>query len=119
MSQPRKPTRQGYVDALIELAAQMPELVVLDADVAKATKTCDFEQEYPHRFFNCGAAEQNELSVAAGGCGTAAGSDTAGSDPARVVAARRGTVLVGIHTEALRWHGIMGAVWRPSIIRSA
>ena len=66
MSQPRKPTRQGYVDALIELAAQMPELVVLDADVAKATKTCDFEQEYPHRFFNCGAAEQNELSVAAG-----------------------------------------------------
>jgi transketolase len=66
MSPPRKQTRQGYVDALIELAPQMPELVVLDADVAKATKTCDFEKQFPERFFNCGAAEQNELSVAAG-----------------------------------------------------
>jgi transketolase len=61
-----KHTRQGYVDALIELASRMPELVVLDADVAKATKTCDFEKRFPERFFNCGAAEQNELSVAAG-----------------------------------------------------
>jgi transketolase len=61
-----KQTRQGYVDALIELAPQMPEIVVLDADVAKATKTCDFEQHFPARFFNCGTAEQNELSVAAG-----------------------------------------------------
>ena len=61
-----KQTRQGYVDALIELAPQMPALVVLDADVAKATKTCDFEKLFPQRFFNCGAAEQNELSVAAG-----------------------------------------------------
>ena len=61
-----KQTRQGYVDALIELAPQMPELLVLDADVAKATKTCDFEQRFPARFFNCGAAEQNELAVAAG-----------------------------------------------------
>ncbi len=61
-----KQTRQGYVDALIELAASMPELVVLDADVAKATKTCDFEKKFPARFFNCGTAEQNELSVAAG-----------------------------------------------------
>ena len=61
-----KHTRQGYADALIELAAEIPELVVLDADVAKATKTCDFEKQYPERFFNCGTAEQNELSVAAG-----------------------------------------------------
>jgi transketolase len=61
-----KQTRQGYVDALIELAPQMPGLVVLDADVAKATKTCDFEKKFPDRFFNCGTAEQNELSVAAG-----------------------------------------------------
>lgn len=61
-----KQTRQGYVDALIELAPQLPELVVLDADVAKATKTCDFEKLFPARFFNCGTAEQNELSVAAG-----------------------------------------------------
>ena len=66
MSAPLKHTRQGYVDALIELAASRPDLLVLDADVAKATKTCDFEQRFPGRFFNCGAAEQNELSVAAG-----------------------------------------------------
>jgi transketolase len=66
MSTLLKHTRQGYVDALIELAAVRPELVVLDADVAKATKTCDFEAAYPQRFFNCGAAEQNLLSAAAG-----------------------------------------------------
>ena len=66
MPPPCQQTRQGYVDALIELAPQLPELVVLDADVAKATKTCDFEKKFPTRFFNCGAAEQNELSVAAG-----------------------------------------------------
>jgi len=61
-----KPTRQGYVDALIELAPLMPELIVLDADVAKATRTCVFEEKFPARFFNCGTAEQNELSAAAG-----------------------------------------------------
>lgn len=66
MSKSLKQTRQGYVDALIELAAEYPEIVVLDADVAKATKTCDFEDVYPDRYFNCGTAEQNELSVAAG-----------------------------------------------------
>lgn len=63
---PCKQTRQGYVDALIELAAERADLVVLDADVAKATKTCDFAAKYPDRFFNCGAAEQNMLSAAAG-----------------------------------------------------
>lgn len=61
-----KQTRQGYVDALIELAPLIPELLVLDADVAKATKTADFQQKFPERHINCGTAEQNELSVAAG-----------------------------------------------------
>ncbi len=61
-----KQTRQGYVDALLELAARREDLVVLDADVAKATKTCEFAERHPDRFFNCGAAEQNMLSVAAG-----------------------------------------------------
>ena len=61
-----KKTRQGYVDALRALAKQMPNLVVLDADVAKATQTYEFEAEYPERFFNCGVQEQNMLSVAAG-----------------------------------------------------
>ena len=60
-----KQTRQGYVDALIELATELPNLVT-DSDVAKASKTCDFEEAFPDRFFNCGAQEQNMLSVAAG-----------------------------------------------------
>lgn len=51
---------------MLELAQELPNLVVLDADVAKATKTCDFEAAYPQRFFNCGVQEQNMLSVAAG-----------------------------------------------------
>src|SRR5262245_5662684 len=63
---PFKQTRQGYVEALIELAHELPNLVVLDSDVAKASKTCDFEKVFPDRFFNCGVQEQNMLSVAAG-----------------------------------------------------
>jgi transketolase len=59
-------TRQGYVDALIELAGENPRMVVLDSDVAKASKTCDFAAIYPDRFFNCGVEEQNMISVAAG-----------------------------------------------------
>lgn len=61
-----KQTRRGYTDALIELAPEIPDLVVLDADVAKATTTCDFQKAFPNRFFNCGVQEQNLLSVAAG-----------------------------------------------------
>ncbi len=61
-----KQTRQGYVDGLLALAEEHPNLVVLDADVAKATKTLDFQAKYPDRFFNCGVQEQNMLAVAAG-----------------------------------------------------
>lgn len=61
-----KLTRQGYVDGLVELVSEIPDLVVLDADVAKATKTVDFQAVYPDRFFNCGVQEQNMLSAAAG-----------------------------------------------------
>ena len=61
-----KHTKIGYSQALIELAPVHPELVVLDADVAKATSTCEFEERFPDQFVNCGTAEQNELSVAAG-----------------------------------------------------
>ena len=61
-----KKTRKGYVDGLIALAGEMPHVVVLDADVAKATQTFEFEAVYPDRFFNCGVQEQNMLSVAAG-----------------------------------------------------
>lgn len=59
-------TRQGYVDGLIELARENSRIVVLDADVSKATKTCEFAAEFPMRFFNCGVQEQNLMSVAAG-----------------------------------------------------
>ena len=61
-----KQTRQGYADALVELGNEIPELVVLDSDVAKATRTWDFKEAFPDRFFNCGVQEQNLLSVAAG-----------------------------------------------------
>ena len=61
-----KQTRQGYVDALIQLARNHPAIVVLDSDVAKATKTCEFEKVFPERFFNCGVQEGNMMSVAAG-----------------------------------------------------
>jgi len=62
----RKQTRQGYVDGLIELAAEDERVLVLDSDVAKATKTCDFGKLYPERFFNCGVQEANMMAVAAG-----------------------------------------------------
>lgn len=61
-----KQTRQGYADALIELAGENPLVMVLDSDVAKATKTCDFAKAYPDRFFNCGVQEGNMMCVAAG-----------------------------------------------------
>jgi transketolase len=61
-----KQTRKGYVDALIELARSRPEILVLDSDVAKASRTCDFQAAFPDRFFNCGVSEQNMMSVAAG-----------------------------------------------------
>src|SRR5687768_11801713 len=61
-----KHTRQGNVDALLEMTKEKPNLVVLDSDVAKATRTVDFEAAYPDRFFNCGVQEQNMLSAAAG-----------------------------------------------------
>ena len=61
-----KHTRQGYADGLIELAQENPLVLVLDSDVAKATKTCDFEKVFPDRFFNCGVQEGNMMSIAAG-----------------------------------------------------
>lgn len=61
-----KQTRQGYADGLLALANEFPNMVVLDSDVAKATRSVDFQVAYPDRFFNCGVQEQNMLSVAAG-----------------------------------------------------
>ena len=62
----KKATRESYGEALTELAEQYPELVVLDADLAAATKTGIFKKAYPERFFDCGIAEANMMGVAAG-----------------------------------------------------
>lgn len=59
-------TRQSYGEALTELAGKYENLVVLDADLAAATKTGIFKKEYPERFFDCGIAEANMMGVAAG-----------------------------------------------------
>ncbi|MBO6016354.1 MAG: transketolase family protein [Lachnospiraceae bacterium] len=59
-------TREGYGKELVALGAEYPDLVVLDADLAGATKTVMFKKEYPDRFFDCGIAEQNMMSIAAG-----------------------------------------------------
>lgn len=59
-------TREGYGSALVELGAEYPNLVVLDADLAAATKTAMFKKAYPDRHFDCGIAEGNMASIAAG-----------------------------------------------------
>ncbi len=62
----KKATRDAYGAALVELGETMPNLVVLDADLAAATKTGGFKKAFPDRFFNCGIAEGNMMSIAAG-----------------------------------------------------
>ena len=62
----KKATRDSYGAALVELGAEYDNLVVLDADLAAATKTGGFRKAYPDRFFDCGIAEGNMMGVAAG-----------------------------------------------------
>ncbi len=59
-------TRESYGNALKELAEEFPNLVVLDADLATATKTSIFRKAYPERHIDCGIAEANMMGVAAG-----------------------------------------------------
>ena len=59
-------TRDGYGKALVELGKEHQDLVVLDADLAGSTKTGMFAKAYPDRHFNCGIAEADMMSVAAG-----------------------------------------------------
>ena len=59
-------TREGYGNALVELGAAHDNVVVLDADLAGSTKTGMFAKAYPERHINCGIAEGNMMSVAAG-----------------------------------------------------
>lgn len=59
-------TRDSYGNALAELGKINPDVVVLDADLAGATKTGVFKKQFPKRFFDCGIAEGNMMSIAAG-----------------------------------------------------
>ena len=59
-------TRESYGNALAELGATCPDLVVLDADLAGATKTGVFQKAFPERHIDCGIAEGNMITVAAG-----------------------------------------------------
>jgi len=59
-------TREGYGAALKALGAAHDDIIVMDADLAAATKTAVFKKEFPDRFFNAGIAEGNMMGVAAG-----------------------------------------------------
>ncbi len=59
-------TRESYGNALVELGKEHDNLVVLDADLAAATKTGVFKKEFPDRHIDCGIAECNMMGIAAG-----------------------------------------------------
>ena len=59
-------TRASYGKALVKLGHERDDFVVLDADLAAATQTGKFKKEFPDRFYDCGIAEQNMISIAAG-----------------------------------------------------
>ena len=59
-------TRESYGNALAELGKEHEDIVVLDADLAAATKTGVFKKAFPERHIDCGIAESNMMGVAAG-----------------------------------------------------
>jgi transketolase len=65
MSEQRE-IRAAYVDTLVALAEKNKDIVVLEADLMNCTNTGVFKKAYPDRFFNCGIAEANMVSIAAG-----------------------------------------------------
>ncbi len=58
--------RETYGKTLVELGRENPDIVVLEADLSQSTMTHFFASEFPERFFDCGIAEQNMVSIAAG-----------------------------------------------------
>ena len=62
----KKATRDAYGDALIQLGKEHGDFVVMDADLAEATRTVKFKKAFPDRFYDCGIAEQNMMGIAAG-----------------------------------------------------
>ena len=61
-----KATRDGFGEGLVDLASENSDIVVLSADLSKATRTAKFAKEYPDRFFECGIAECNAIGIASG-----------------------------------------------------
>ena len=59
-------TRESYGNALVELGREHDNVVVLDADLAAATKTGIFKKEFPERHIDCGIAECNMIGIAGG-----------------------------------------------------
>jgi len=59
-------TRDAYGEALVELGKENPNIVVLDADLSKSTKTAAFGEKFPERFFNMGIQEADMVGVASG-----------------------------------------------------
>ena len=59
-------TRAAFGQALVDLGKERNDFIVMDADLAAATQTGKFKKEFPERFYDCGIAEQNMVSIAAG-----------------------------------------------------
>lgn len=62
----KKATRESFGEAVTAMAEENPAIVVLDADLAEATKTGIFKKKFPERFIDCGIAESNMIGIAAG-----------------------------------------------------
>ncbi len=62
----KEATREAYGRTLVELGEKHNDFIVLDADLAAATKSGAFKKAFPDRFYDCGIAEQNMMSIAAG-----------------------------------------------------
>ena len=62
----KKSTRQAYGEALLKLVENNDKIIVLDADLAKSTRSILVKEKYPDRFYNIGIAEQNMVSIAGG-----------------------------------------------------
>ncbi|QGU00384.1 Transketolase, C-terminal section [Candidatus Syntrophocurvum alkaliphilum] len=62
----KQATREAYGKALVKLGEKHDNVVVLDADLSKSTKTAEFSKAFPERFINAGIAEQNMIGMAAG-----------------------------------------------------
>ena len=62
----KKATREGYGSGLVKLGEKYDDFIVMDADLAAATKSGTFKKAFPERFYNCGIAEGNMIGIAAG-----------------------------------------------------